>query len=389
MPQEKKLTILFVTNNYTPYSGGVVSSIQSTTHELQKRGHNVQIVTLDFARAKINDPDFVTRIPCPVKFRYKTNPMAAPWRPSHNLLSITKKIKPDIIHTHHPFLLGSSAVHVANELDIPIIFTYHTLYEYYAHYIPLPLRITQWALKQIVPSFCNKVDGIIAPSSMIKSMLDDLNICKPVIILPSGLQEPFLPAKTFENKHLHKPFHLLHVGRFVQEKNVQFILDLMPHLTAKQFALTMIGYGELFDELQDYAYKTLQLSTQQVRFIYKPDKTIIAQAYNDADLFLFSSFSDTQALVLAESMAAGTPVVALDGPGQRDIIIQGKNGFIAHDAGQMITFINEITHDKSMYKNLQHNAWLTAQHYTPEHITQQLLEFYERIMDNCGETTLF
>ncbi len=388
MGQEKHYRILFVTNNYTPYTGGVVSSIQSSTRELQKRGHIVHIVTLDFAQAENNDPDFVTRILCPVKFRYKTNPMAAPWRPTHNLLQIAKKVKPDILHVHHPFLLGSSAVHVAKKLDIPIVFTYHTLYEYYAHYIPLPLRITQWALKKIVPAFCANVNGIIAPSNAIKSILDESKIHKPIIILPSSIQEPFLPADSFSPKPAHKPFRLLHVGRFVKEKNVPFILDLMKDLPAPDYELTMIGYGELFEELQTYAFKTVRLSPEQIKFIHKPDKNSIAAAYKDADLFLFSSFSDTQAIVLAESMASGTPVLALDGPGQRDIIVQGNNGFIAHDAREMIAYISQIARDKSFHETLQYNAWHASQRYTPDHITEKLLAFYETIMGTYEKKTL-
>jgi len=380
MPQEKKFRILFVTNNYTPYSGGVVSSIQSSTQELQKRGHTIHIVTLDFVQAKNNDPDFVIRIPCPVKFHYKTNPMAAPWRPTHNLLEITKTIKPDIIHAHHPFLLGSSAVQVAKRMNIPVIFTYHTLYEFYDHYVPLPRQLTHWALKRIVPAFCSKVNGIIAPSSAIKFMLDDLKINKPIIILPSSIQAPFLPSNTFIPKPSRKPFHLLHVGRFVKEKNVPFILDLMKRLPTDQYTLTMIGYGEQFEEIKSYAFQTLQLQSEQIRFIHKPEKNMIAQAYKDADLFIFSSLSDTQAIVLAESMASGTPVLALDGPGQRDIIVQENNGFIAHDAREMIEHINQISSNKTLHEKLQYNAWHAAQKYTPDNITEKLLKFYETIM---------
>lgn len=375
----QKYSILFVTNNYTPYSGGVVSSIQASTHELQKRGHSVHIVTLDFLGNNHNDPEFVTRIPCPLKFRYKTNPIAAPWRPTHNLQDVTQKIKPDIIHVHHPFLLGASAARVAQTLRVPIVFTYHTLYEHYAHYIPLPQQLTQWALKRIVPAFCAGIDGIIAPSNAIKLMLEHACINKPTIVLPSSIQAPFLPAENFTLK-AHTPFHLLHVGRFVKEKNVPFILDLMPQLPVHQFKLTMIGYGELYEEIQAYAFKTLKLSPAQVQFFHKPEKDVIARAYRDADLFLFSSYSDTQAIVLAESMAAGTPVLALDGPGQRDIIKQGYNGFIVHNADEMIGHINKIAGDKRLHETLQNNAWLTAQHYTPEQIIERLEAFYAKII---------
>src|SRR5436189_6357245 len=100
------MRIIFVTNNYTPYSGGLVSSIDATVQELRAQGHNVLIITLNFLGDLHKAENDLIRITCPIRFMYKKNHMAIPWRPTHELLSIAKQFSPDIIHVHHPFLLG-------------------------------------------------------------------------------------------------------------------------------------------------------------------------------------------------------------------------------------------------------------------------------------------
>ena len=111
MNKKKSLKVVFVTNNYTPYTGGVVSSINAFTDELIARGHVVQIVALDFLGSKHDDPSHVVRIPSMIRFsRGGGNLLAIPWRPDAQVLRVLKEFDPDIVHAHHPFLLGQSAL---------------------------------------------------------------------------------------------------------------------------------------------------------------------------------------------------------------------------------------------------------------------------------------
>lgn len=186
------MRIMFITNNYTPYSGGVVSSIKATTQQLQNKGHQVQIVSLDFSGASYDDPDYVIRVKSPIRFFYKANHMAIPWRPTHTIKKLIKLYMPDIVHVHHPFLLGVSGLQAAHSFDIPCVFTYHTLYQEYAHYIPLPGIITQPLIQHTVEQFCLSVDGIIAPSTAIKESVRKQGVITPVEVIPSALQTFFL-----------------------------------------------------------------------------------------------------------------------------------------------------------------------------------------------------
>jgi len=371
------MRIFFVTNNYTPYSGGVISSITATTDALRAQGHEVFIITLDFLGAQQHaDPDYVIRITCPIKFMYKKNHMAIPWRPTHTITQLLKQYSPDMVHVHHPFLLGVSALRAARRMNIPCVFTYHTLYEEYAHYVPIPNLCAKPLIRSTVKRFCNAVNGVIVPSSGVKEYLCTQNITTPTKIIPSALRSLFCTPDTkptaIRNK---KHYELLVVSRFVPEKNIPFVFDVFKQLP-NTFTLTLVGYGTDYELLQQLAFNTLNLPPERVRFIHKPPIDDLLKYYRNADLFIFSSQTDTQGLVLAESMSQGLPVIALDGPGQRDIIINNYNGFIIENAHDAATKIISIATNAQLHDKLISGARATAQHYHTDFITQQLLDFY-------------
>jgi len=374
------MRIFFVTNNYTPYAGGVINSITASTDSLRAQEHEVFIVTLNFlGQKKHNDPDYVIRIPCPITFMYKKNHMAIPWRPTHTITELVKQYKPDIIHVHHPFLLGVSALRAARKCNIPCVFTYHTMYEHYAHYLPIPTICTKLLIRSVVTRFCNAVDSIIVPSSTIKQYLLTQQIKTPITIIPSQIRSFFFTHSVNPNSRANtKTFDLLIVSRFVPEKNIPFVFDVFKQLP-DTFTLTLVGYGSEYAHMQRLAFDTLHLSQKRIRFIHKPAINELLSYYRNADLFIFPSQTDTQGLVIAESMSQGLPVIALDGPGQRDIIINGINGFIIKNADHAAQTIIDIANNNNLHTKLSCGAYTTAQHYQSTYITTKLLILYKTI----------
>lgn len=371
----KLLKIAIVTNNYKPYSGGVVSSIDSFVNELRALGHNVIIITLDFLGQGEAFKQGVFRIKCPIRFRYKNNHMAVPWRPDAIVHEILKEFSPNIIHSQHPFLLGLSALKASKKLNIPLIFTYHTQYEKYLHYVPLPKIFTYPVVRNLAINYCRQSSGIISPSNSIYQYLIANNINKPIQIIPSGILPIFLSDK-FELKKKKKTFNILMVSRFVKEKNIYFLLDVFSKLNQEQFIFTLVGYGNELQNLKNYAYNFLNLSQDKVKFIEKPDKNLIAFFYKEADVFIFSSFTETQGLVLAEAMAAGTPVIALDAPGACDLIQNNKNGFLITTKEEMVNKIYLLAENDSLHGDMQQNAWITGNQYSSKNMTKKLIDFY-------------
>jgi len=378
---KKKLRIAFITNNYTPYQGGVAQAVTATVHELQKEGHDVRIITLDFLGTTEKDQPYVWRVPCPIRFQRKKNWIAIPWRRTHYIKNYLTSFDPHIVHLHHPFLLGQTGMQVARSMGVPTVFTYHTIYTAYAHYVPLPQAITRFFIRRIVPHFCNRVDRVIAPSSAIQQLLHDARVHTPSQVIPSPIREHFFDNQAEPTPH-NQPLRLLYVGRFAKEKNLPFILDALAVLkTSQPVSCLFVGYGPDYDEFkQQVQDEQTRLGQNKVEFIHKPPLEKLIQLYRNADLFLFPSTTDTQALVLAEAMASGTPVIAVPGPGQSDIIRHHFNGFFAETPADMAQRITQLDYDRPFLATLARNAINTAQRYQPTVTVGKLLELYAQLL---------
>ena len=276
--------------------------------------------------------------------------------------------------------MGKSALKAAHELNIKCIFTYHTIYEEYAHYVPLPRCISKPIIEWTVKRFCKSIDGIISPSSEIKNNLIKKNISCPISVIPSTLRPFFFDQnkKTLCKKETSF-FNILLVSRFAKEKNIPSALYIIKKLP-KNFTLTLVGYGTEYEFLKKLAFQDLQLSHDRVRFVYKPDHNELLSLYQKSHLFLYSSQTDTQGIVVAEAMSQGLAVIAFDGPGQRDIIRNGYNGYIASDVKHMTKIIKSLYHNPHLLSNLSHGALKTAIRYSPNTIINQLTDFYQKII---------
>lgn len=381
---QQRLSLLFVTNNFTPYSGGVVSSLRFFAKALQQYGHSVTIVTLDFLNKPAHEDLDVIRLYCPLRWTMHKNQMALPWRTHQQLAQIISNKKPSLVHVHHPFLLGPTARTVAHRHGIPVVFTYHTLYEHYLHYIPcVPSLFSKPLVQQLVKNFCHTVDGIIAPSSIIEERLQEFNLAKPYARIPTGLADHFFAERPLLPKPPTQKMHLLSVSRFVKEKNIPFLLDVIATLDPQHFFVQLIGYGPERAHLEKYAYVQKKIPSTMLQFIEKPSPEALKKAYAHADLFIFASQSETQGLVLAEAMSQGTPVIALHGPGQKDIVESGKNGFLVHTRNQMREIIDHFNSNKHELALLQQQAFETAHSFTAQKVIENLLAFYQAILKNC------
>ena len=380
-----KKTILFVSNTYFPhYSGGVVQSIVATRDMLQEQGWRVPLVTLDFSgtQKRFCETQQIYYLHCAIRFMYKQNYMAVPFFAQHYLATIIKKEQPLIIHVHHPFLLGVAALKCAIKYNIPIVFTYHSMYEHYLYYIPLSLirRCVGLLLPVHIRQFCNRVNAIIAPSNSVQHYLFSRKISKNIITLPSPIRNIFRKIAPLSPKNESEPFLLLTVSRFRKEKNISFLLNVFASFKCFPFELNLIGYGSDFIALKDEAYNILKISPNKIKFFIKPEENILIEMYKKAAVFIFASQLETQGLVFAEAMACGTPVIALDGPGARDIIIDGNNGFLVHSQDEMKERILHIYINKNVRMQLQRGAQRTAKEYFSDAISKKLINCYQRLV---------
>ncbi|HET6823572.1 MAG TPA: glycosyltransferase family 4 protein [Anaerolineales bacterium] len=380
--------IAFFTNYYHPVVNGVVRSVASFRENLMEQGHNVFI----FAQS---DPNYKDKEPFIFRYPSLSLPLgeittALPVSPFVDQL--LPMLKLDVIHTHHPILLGQTAARKAAELDLPLVFTFHTQYWEYTHYIPFPQEAVQDFLKNAVHrwlvEFMQKCQHIVIPSeSMREILVRDYGLHERYSVIPTGTNlEPFLNAdgKALRaEKGWQDETVLVSVGRLAPEKNWDTLIRAFAKACEKHpdIRLVLIGDGAARQNLETLSSE-LGIA-DRVTFTGALPFEDIPRYLKAADIFTFASVTETQGLVTIEAMAAGLPVVAVEGPGTSDIIEQGKQGFLVqNNPDALAKGINKLLSDSQRIQRFSKNALKKAKTFDVNELGKQLLSVYEQAIED-------
>ncbi|MFT3894482.1 MAG: glycosyltransferase [Anaerolineales bacterium] len=384
------MQIAFFTNFYLPVVNGVSRSVETFREELTKQHHNVFIFAQQANNGYEDKVPFIFRYPALTLPVSAEVPAVIPVSPfADQLLPL---LKPDVIHTHHPILLGQTAARKAKELNVPLVFTFHTRYQEYTHYFPLPQETIQEFIKNAIQSwlktFMRLCQHIIVPSESIKEILvRDYGLQDQYTVIPTGMDlTPFAQA---DGKELRRRMGwqndkvLISIGRLAQEKNWPVLLEAVKEVlcTHSDLRVVIIGDGVEKDNLQTL---TAELGiVEQVTFTGEVPFSEIPAYLKAADLFSFASITETQGLVTMEAMAAGLPVVAVDGSGTRDIVEEGKQGFLVpNDAAALAKSINQVLDSPSLMKKFKRHSLIKAKTFDVETQATRLVELYKQAIED-------
>lgn len=384
------MNILMFSNVYLPHVGGVARSVATWAQALRGIGHQVLVVTPETSDQRGFEPG-VLRYPA--------------WRgiyrgefslPLPAILWLQQQIgdfRPDIIHAHHPFLLGHTAIRLAAAWRRPLAFTYHTQYHLYTHYVHIRSRGFQRLIEQSAIAYANGCDLVIAPSESIARQIRLRGVRRPIEAIPTGIEIAQFAdgdGPAFRRRlHLsQETFVIGHIGRLAPEKNLQLLLDgilqalgQLPHAQA-----VIAGEGTYKEVLR----KRIAASPLHDRIHLLGNLSLgdLRDAYASFDVFAFASVSETQGLVLAEAMAAGTPVVAFDGPGVREVVRDGVNGRLLREAtakelAEAIVAFAELPEARRL--TYRQAAQDTAETFSMSHCVSRLAHAYERLVEHYGK----
>jgi glycosyltransferase involved in cell wall biosynthesis len=384
------MNIAMFTDSYTPYISGVVRSIQRFSRGLTALGHNVYIFAPQYPYQDLTDDDEQDAAKV---FRFHSFP--APTCPSYALpipisLKADRLIRTlgiDLIHTHSPFITGQWGAILARRHSIPLVFTHHTRYQEYSHYVPGPKRLTQQMITSYLKRYFRHCDHLITPTESIKQYLLELyQIHKPITIVPTGIDlakyEGADPEWLFNNYQIpkHKQI-MLYVGRLSQEKNPRLILEAFLQLNQLIPELHLVFVGDGPEKKSLIKTAAAHGLAQKVTFTGALNAAEVIHCYSGADLFVFSSTTETQGLVLIEAMAGGVPVVAVKATGSIESVIHGYNGFLTdNSAADLAAKAQLILTNHILQKQMQSNALKTAQQYSIENTSRQLVEVYHQTL---------
>lgn len=322
------MNILLMTNTYLPHVGGVARSVSAFEQEYRRLGHNVLVIAPEFD-GRADDTTPVIRVPAIQNFNGSdfSFPVPVPGL----LQTALNDFQPQIVHSHHPFLLGATAVRIARARQLPLVFTNHTLYEHYTHYIGSETNMLSKFITTLTVGYSNLCDAVIVPSRSVATMLRERGVETHLSVVPTGIE-----TQAFHHgegggirAEFGIPAHAYvvgHVGRLAPEKNLPFLARAVARfLQSHPLAhFLVVGSGPSEEEIADICMLHDVAGRLHLTGVLQEQRLI--DAYHAMDLFAFASRSETQGLVIAEAMAAGLPVVALDGPGVREVVVDGENG---------------------------------------------------------------
>ncbi len=344
---KKHMKIAYFTDQYWPSISGVSVSVDAFAKELTNMGHEVFLFVPDYPGA--SESDTLKNRQNIFRFRSHKVPFNDENRIVHksekkNIFKILNSIKPDIIHTHTEFSLGKIGSKYARMNKIPLVMTCHTNWEeLIGLYVPLiPTWLARPYCRYFMRKNYRKADIIIVPTSLMEVLLNLYFIFKPIRVIPTGIDHA-----DFEYVHhcdevsvsnVYKEFPVLEgkkflffAGRLGMEKNIEFLIDVLKNLALKHPSLYLViaGDGPARKDLENYvSEKGLK---EKVIFTGFVEREKLKDFYSSSNVFVFASKVESQGLVTLESMACGTPVVAIGKMGTREVMGGDSGGFMVDD----------------------------------------------------------
>ncbi len=370
------------TDSFRPYKSGVVKSIESFSNQLTSMGHDVYVFGPDYPNCEKEEGVFrFISIPAPTQPDFTIGiPISA------TVGKTIKELGIEIIHLQSPFLMGRMGLKFAKRYDIPVVFTYHTMYDQYVHYLPFAKNLSKVLMQRWSKDFCNQCDLVITPTEIVQEHVKNTGVNVPVINLPTGIDidefedtDPTWLRKNFDFKD--DETILLHIGRLGKEKNVPFLLKAFKEiLTHKpEGRLVIVGGGPELSNLQDMA-EGLEIS-RYVTFTGIIPREQLINAYAGADIFIFASLTETQGLVLCEAKAAGLPVVAVKALGASEMVRDGEDGFLTpYSMDQFKEKIILLMEDKELRKAMKKKAGKNAFEMSSNNQAKKLLDAYGSLL---------
>jgi len=308
---------------YHPIQNGVVASIDALCAGLRAAGHDAIVVAPSGSSAVC-----VPSLPLPTRTAYRLVLPLLDRRQRAHVKTLA------VIHTHSPFVTGWMGVRYARRFGLPLIFTYHTQLEEYAHYVPFERSTTRRAASTLTRTYANLADTVVVPTAAMEARLRELGVHAPIAVIPTGIDtEHFASGRRDSELRARLGARegdrlALLVSRLAKEKNIELAIRALPLIAGRHVRLVLAGEGPERAPLLELARAAGV--ADRVHFLGHVPRAGLPALYASADVFVFPSLTETQGLVLAEALVAGLPVVAVDTPQSRDVLA-GAGRLVAPD----------------------------------------------------------
>lgn len=386
------------TDTYPPFINGVSTSVLMLKQGLEKLGHEVFVVTVNDEAFSYKKEDNVLKIPSfPVGIMNFRQSGIYPLR----ALKIIKKWNLDIIHTHTEFSIGTFARLVSKQFNIPLVHTYHTMYEEYIYYITKGYfdSASKKLVEYLTLFLCDKtIDELIVPTEKTKILFKEkYKVKRDVHVIPTGID-----VSRFYNENINKDevlelkkelgikprnFNILYVGRIAKEKNIEFLIENFKNVLKKvRFCkMYIVGDGPDIKDLIELTNKNKL--DDKIVFVGKVPWEDVPKYYAACDVFVTASTSETQGLTVLEAMAASKPVVAIKDESFELVIDNGKDGLLFKNEKEYVECIYKLYKDKKFYNEIKVAARKKSNLYSSDMYAKNVLKIYNKVINK--DTNVF
>ncbi len=367
------MRIVFFTDTYEPQINGVVTSIKVLEKHLRRMKHEVHVFCP--ADRGTRKRKFIHTVK---SVRFKPYPEYRIALPSAKIVSEMRRIKPDVVHIQSPAPLGLMGLAAAKILGIPAIATYPTLLTANYQYLfgRFPEKISKRIIIGYTKWFYNKVDAAIAPSSPIKKLLESCGVKKKIFVIPNGLETGSCRKIRGKNK---TPL-LIHVGRLCKEKQIDIVIRAFKKVLEKtKCRLVITSDGPDRKRLESLA-ASLGIKGSVSFTGYVPDSSI-KKFYENGDALVYASQTETQGLVVLESMMRGCPVIVPESMGFKDIVKNNFNGISYKPVSEktLARKIIQLLSNEKMRRKFIRNGYRTLERFDAKNTTNGLLKIYHSL----------
>ena len=386
------------TESYPPLVNGVSTSILMLQRALEREGYDVFIITVgnDKLKYTLEEDGKILRLPSvniAHLYDYKITsvyPIKA--------INLIKKMNLDVIHTNVEFTIGMFARVVSVQLGIPLVHTYHTMWEDYTHYITknnkVLDKVTKSAVKYLSVFFGDTTaTELIVPTKKIYDLFKEkYKVQKNIHIVPTGIETYRFYRENNDMKEVNKlkkflgikrkDFVIMTVSRIAEEKSIDRLIINHKELLKSHpnFKLLIVGDGPDSDKLKKL---TEELGIKDnVIFTGKVALTNVPLYYMLGNIFVTASTTETQGLTVVEAMSASIPVVAVNDESFRNSVINDLNGYLFNTDEEYISYIRKIYEDRQLYDRLSNQARILSNDFSSDVFAKRVLMVYETAINN-------
>jgi glycosyltransferase involved in cell wall biosynthesis len=377
------------TNTYLPHVGGVARSVQTFTEDLRRMGHRVLVVAPEYSRPDGSTEPEEDILRAPAIQNFNGSDFSVRFPQPFAVSQAIKDFAPDIIHSHHPFLMGDTALRAARSHGLPLVFTHHTLYEEYTHYVPMDSEAMKRFVIRLSTDYANFCTRVVAPSRSVVRLIRKRGVERPIEEIPTGVDLDFFSkgrGRPFRKAHgiPTDAWVIGHLGRLAFEKNLDYLAEAVSLFMQDrpQSVFLVVGSGPAAAQIQT-TFKRKGLADRLI-LAGKQTGQDLSDAYHAMNAFAFSSKSETQGMVLVEAMASGVPVVALDASGAREVVEDDRNGrLLPQDVSpeMFAEAVGDVVGRSDTIERYRRNALQTARNLSRHACAERLLRVYRGAID--------